>query len=64
MVQLTVRDVCHSELPIVAMAEDAHVFVEHDALLPAPVRLEVPVKQGVRFAAVEARGEHGQGRRR
>ena len=57
-------ELCHRELAFVAMAQDAHILVQHDALLLVPVWLEEIIKLGIGVAAVEARGKQSQGRRR
>jgi len=58
----TMREICHRELAaLVTVAQDAHVFVQHDALLLDPVRLEELIGVGVGVAAVEARGKQSQG---
>ena len=55
---ITVREMRHRErLAIVAVAEDAHLFLEHDTLLLPPVWMEQAVKLGVGVAAMEARGK-------
>nr|CAB3490604.1 unnamed protein product [Digitaria exilis] len=56
---------CNREaFAIVSVAEDAHLCVEHDALLLPPVLLHELVKHGVVVATVEARWEPSQRRRR
>jgi hypothetical protein len=60
----TVCEMCHRELASVVVAEDAHLFVEHDAVLPPLVRLEEVVKLGVGVATLEVRGKRNQSRRR
>ena len=62
---IRVREMRHRErLAIVAVPEDAHLFLEHDTLLLPPVRMEQAVKLGVGVAAMEVRGKRSQRRRR
>jgi hypothetical protein len=56
----TMREICHRELALVTVAQDAHMFVQHDALLLDPVWLEELIRLGVGVAAVEARGKQSQ----
>ena len=60
----TLREIRHRELALVTVAQDAHLFVQHGALLLDAVWFEVLIRLGVGVAAVEARGKQSQGRRR
>jgi len=60
----TPGEIGHVELAVVAVAQDAHLLVQHGALLLASVGLEVLVGLGVGVAADEARWKESQRRRR
>jgi hypothetical protein len=62
VVVVALREIRDGELAVLAVAEDAHPAVQRDALLLAPVGLEVPVV-GLAVDADEAGREPRQRRR-